>query len=95
MNANEGSVRGTRLKKLLDSYIHGDRSPKSAGDGKLLLESIAIQDDRTSCVERLVGSKNALAALRLALRFNTAPNFLNTTLNDFLNFLGDPAVGHL
>lgn len=95
MSINEDSVRGARLKKLLDSYIHGDRSPKSAGDGKLLLESITIQDDRVSCIEHLIGSKNALAALRLALRFNTAPNFLNTTLKDFLNFLGDPAVGQL
>jgi hypothetical protein len=95
MNDNEGSVRGARLKKLLDSYINGDRSPKSAGDGKLLLEAIAIQDDRVSCIEHLVGSKNALAALRLALRFNTAPNFLNTTLKDFLNFLEDPAVGQV
>jgi hypothetical protein len=95
MNAKEDSVRVSRLKKLLDSYIHGDRSPKSAGDGKLLLEAIAIQDDRVGCIEHLVGSKNALAALRLALRFNTAPSFLNTTLKDLLIFLGDPAVGHL
>ena len=95
MNTNDDLIRGARLQKLLDSYIYGDRSPKSAGEGKLLLESIAIQDDRASCIERLVGSKNALAALRLALRFNTDPSFLNTTLKDFLKFLGDPSVGHL
>jgi hypothetical protein len=95
MNTNEDSVRRARLKKLLDSYIHSDRSPKSSGDGKLLLESITNQDDRASCVERLVGSKNALTALQLALRFNTAPSFLTTTLKDFLSFLEDPAVGQL
>jgi hypothetical protein len=95
MNTNEGFARDARLKKLLDSYIHSDRSPKSSGEGKLLLESIANQDDRAGCVERLVGSKNALAALRLALRFNTAASFLNTTLKDFLSLLEDPVVGQL
>jgi replication-associated recombination protein RarA len=95
ISPNEDPVRTARLKKLLDSYVHGTRSPKSSAEGKLLLEAIASQDDRASCVERLVGSKNALAALRLALRFDTGPNFLNATLKDFLNFLEDPAISHI
>lgn len=95
MSTSEDPAREARLKKLFDFYIHKDRSPKSAGDAKLLLECIVNQEDHASCVERLVGSKNALAALRLALRFDTTPGFLNTALKDFLAFLGDDTVRHL
>jgi Cdc6-like AAA superfamily ATPase len=93
-NPNEDLVRTTRLKKLLDNYLYGTRSPKSSAESKLFLEAITSQDDRASCVERLVGRKNALAALRLALRFDTGLTFLNSTLKDFLDFLGDPAISH-
>ena len=85
--------RESRLSKLLHAYISGDKFPKTARDGKLLLEAISAQTDGASCVERLVASKNALEALRLALRFELTASFFNTTLKDFLNFLQNPAIG--
>jgi hypothetical protein len=57
---NQASEREARLAKLLQAYIKGDKSPKTAKDGKLLLEAISSQDDRASCAERLVASKDAL-----------------------------------
>jgi hypothetical protein len=90
---NPVSERESRLSKLLHTYIHGDKFPKTARDGKLFLEAISAQTDGASCVERLVASKNALEALRLALRFELTPSFMNTTLKDFLNFLQNPAIG--
>lgn len=90
---NQASERDARLSKLLQAYLKDDKSPKSARDGKLLLEAIISQDDRASCAERLVASKNALDALKLALRFQLTIDFFNTTLKDFLIFLQDPSVG--
>jgi hypothetical protein len=89
------SERESRLSKLLHTYISGDKFPKTARDGKLLLEAISAQSDGASCVERLVASKNALEALKLALRFELTPSFFNTTLKDFLNFLQIPAIGQI
>jgi hypothetical protein len=91
--SNPVSERESRLSKLLHTYIHGDKFPKTARDGKLFLEAISAQTDGASCVERLVASKNALEALKLALRFELTSSFFNTTLKDFLNFLQNPAIG--
>jgi DNA replication protein DnaC len=88
----QASEREARLSKLLQAYIKGDKSPKTAKDGKLLLEAISSQDDRASCAERLVASKDALESLKLALRFEKTTEFFNTTLKDFLEFLQDPAI---
>jgi hypothetical protein len=90
---NPVSERESRLSKLLHTYIHGDKFPKTARDGKLFLEAISAQTDGASCVERLVASKNALESLRLALRFELTSSFFNTTFKDFLNFLQNPAIG--
>ena len=91
----QASEREARLSKLLQSYITGNKSPVSPRDGKLLLEAVGSQSDRVSCAERLVASKNALDALKKALRFDVSINFFNTTLKDFIAFLQDPAIGQL
>jgi hypothetical protein len=88
----QASEREARLSKLLQAYITGAKSPKTAKDGKLLLEAICTQDDRASCAERLVASKDALESLKLALRFEKTTEFFNTTLKDFLEFLQSPAI---
>ncbi|GAB7363399.1 hypothetical protein MBLNU230_g3676t1 [Neophaeotheca triangularis] len=98
--ATPQDARAARLSKLLHSYTQGSRAAKSAADGKLLLEAIAAQQDSVGCVERLVASKNAHAALQLALRFDLTPTFFNSTFKDFITVLRDPAVrqacgGHL
>jgi len=85
--------RATRLSKLLTSYIHGQRSPKSANDGKLFLEAISGSQDVASCVERLVGSKHAMESLKLALRFDITSQFFNSAFKDFVAFLMKPYVG--
>lgn len=87
------AARAARLSRLLHSYTTGDKTPKTPGEAKLLFEAISAQEDHAGCVERLVASKNALAALRLALRYDISPGFFNTSFKDFLAFLEDPAVG--
>lgn len=89
----QASDRDARLSKLLHAYINDGKTPKTAREGKLLLEAISAQTDGASCVERLVASKNALEALKLALRFELTSSFFNTTFKDFLNFLQNPAIG--
>jgi hypothetical protein len=91
----QASEREARLSKLLHAYIKGGKDLRTARDGKLLLEAISAQGDGASCVERFVASKNALEALRLALRFDLTPGFFNTTLKDFLTFLQNPAIKQL
>lgn len=92
---DRAAQRTAQLSRLLQSYLKGDRSPKSAADGKLFLEAISTQDDRVACVERLITSKNALEALKLALRLDVTPSFFNNALKDFLNFLQHPSVAQV
>lgn len=80
---------------LLNSYMKGERTPKSAAQGKLFLDAINAQEDRVGCVERLIASKNALEALKLTLRFDVTPSFFNSTLKEFLDFLRTPSVGQI
>lgn len=92
MASKEDPQRYARLSRLLNSYTRGDRIAKSAGDANLLLEAISVQEDPVGCVEHLVSSRNALAALKVSLRFDTTPQFLNGTLKDFIAILRVPAV---
>ncbi|KAK5727064.1 hypothetical protein LTR15_002956 [Elasticomyces elasticus] len=89
------SSRAARLAKLFDSYVKGKRAPKTANDGKLLLEAICGRDDATDCVQQLAGSSNALDALRISLRFNTTPAFINDSFKDLVVYLQDPIVKQL
>jgi hypothetical protein len=91
----QASQREARLSKLLHAYIKEGKELRTARDGKLLLEAVSAQSDGATCVERFVASKNALEALRLALRFDRTPDFFNTTLKNFLTFLQNPAIKQL
>ncbi|KAK5125339.1 hypothetical protein LTR85_000448 [Meristemomyces frigidus] len=90
-----GSVRASRLSKLFFSFVKGSRIAKTANDGQLFLEAICVQEDRTGCVERLVGSSNALEALKVSLRFNMSPAFVNGPLADLIHYLKDPMLKQL
>ena len=89
------SSRTGRLTTLFDSYTKGSRAAKTPSDGKLLLEAIVIRKDTTECIERLVGSNNAIEELRVSLRFDNTPSFSNTTFKDFFMYLQDPVVKQL
>ncbi|KAK3073401.1 hypothetical protein LTR53_005067 [Teratosphaeriaceae sp. CCFEE 6253] len=86
------TLRTARLSKLFDSYTRGSRAAKTPNDGRLLLEAICNRADATECIERLVGSKNALDAVRLSLRFDISPRFINTAWKDFVLYLQDGSV---
>ncbi|KAK6434747.1 hypothetical protein LTR95_009062 [Oleoguttula sp. CCFEE 5521] len=92
MSGTPDSPRAAKLRKLLDSYIDGDRTIKTTSDGKLYFEAMVSQDDTVACIERMSASKNALAALRLALRFDVTPIFLNTTFSKFIGVLRVPTL---
>ncbi|KAK6440096.1 hypothetical protein LTR95_003679 [Oleoguttula sp. CCFEE 5521] len=92
MSGAPDDPRTARLRKLLNSYVNGDRTVKTANEGKLYFEAIVTEDDAVACIERVSASKNALAALRLALRFDVTPTFFNTTFSNFVRVLCDPAL---
>ena len=89
------SKRGIHLSKLFDNYTKGNRAARTSSDGKLLLEAICDRDDATECIERLMGSNNALDALRIGLRFDTSTQFMNGIFKDFALYLQDPTVKQL
>jgi len=54
-----------------------------------------MREDRAECVERLVGSNNALDALKVSLRFDVSTSFLNGPLEVLLQYLRDPLLQQL
>jgi hypothetical protein len=80
------------LAKFFAPVLQGKRTVKNAADAKLFLEAICDQKDCTSCVERLVASPPALAALQSGLRFDVSPPFINQHTAPFIRYLSDPAT---
>lgn len=93
--SNHAPARSARLTKHLASVLHGNQSVLTSGSANLLLEAICAQEDRTSCVERLIGSQPALDRLRTALRFDISNSFINGPLQSFLSYLAVPILKQL
>ena len=90
--SDQTAQRSARLSKLFDTFVKGFREVKTANDAKLFLEALCSQNDRVGCIERIAASKHALESLKIGLRLDVSPTFLNGSLKDFLAFLSDPIV---
>lgn len=89
------SSRSARLSKYFGLILQGKRSVKNAGDAKLFLEAICDQQERSSCIEKLLASPKALESLRIGLRFDVSPSFINGTTAAFLKCISEPALKQL
>ena len=84
--------RAARLSELFGSFLRGSRTVRTANDTKFLLEALCSQENRAATIEKMTASTSALESLKVGLRFDVSPSFLNGPLKDFLVLLRDLAV---
>jgi hypothetical protein len=89
---DSSDARSSHLARFLGAVLSGKRPVQSAGDGRLLLESICSEPDPTRCIEKLVASKTALKGLQQSFRFDVSPSFLNGPSVQLLKYIADPSV---
>lgn len=86
MPAN-GKQREGRLIKYFFSLLEGKQTINNENDFKRFVEAIHVQQNSTATVERLVGNRKALEALRVGLRFSITAAFINQHTSKFIIFL--------
>lgn len=84
-----GSGRADRLTRFLSSCLSGSRKIQSMNDARLFFEAVRAQSSPCSCVERLIASKNGLEALRISIRMDLSPAFINSQTLPFLMYFFD------
>ena len=90
--STDQGVRSTRLRKVLTGIFEGKRAIKNTNDAKLFLEAICDQQDRSSCIEKLVAAPQGLQALKMSLRSDVSSAFMNEFSADFLSYIADDSV---
>ncbi|MBE3041236.1 hypothetical protein IMZ48_01340 [Candidatus Bathyarchaeota archaeon] len=61
-------------------------------DGQHFLEAACLQDKASSCVERIMSSKDGLPAIHDALRRDLSKGYIQTYATKFLLYISDPGV---
>jgi len=89
------ALKSARLRKFLTAVVDGKRAIKNAADAKLFLEAICDQEDRSSCVEKLVAAPQGLQALKMSLRSDVSSAFINESSASFLRYIADDSVRQL
>ncbi|KAL7957161.1 P-loop containing nucleoside triphosphate hydrolase protein [Trichoderma compactum] len=81
------SGRAAKLEKVFYAFINGDRSVKNSQEAKQFFEAVDIVCEHTSavaCVERIIGRKEGLSTVRVAIRSNLSRAFITTATTAFL-----------
>lgn len=86
------ALKSARLSKLFNAIIYRKRAIKNANDAKLFLEATCHQEDRSSCVEKLVAAPQGLQAIKTSLRIEVSSTFVNEYSADFLRYIIDDSV---
>ncbi|KAM6493099.1 P-loop containing nucleoside triphosphate hydrolase protein [Amanita muscaria] len=85
------TTRAGRLEKLFVKIL-GSSGPVSANQKDLFIDAICAQDDRVSCISRLVASKNGIPSIRAALRYDCSDKFVNNRATDLLKYFMAPEI---
>lgn len=81
------SGRAAKLENLFYSFIKGDRSVQNSQEAKQFFEAVDVVCEHTSavaCVERIIGRKEGLSTVRVAIRSNLSLAFITTATTAFL-----------
>ncbi|KAK4061577.1 uncharacterized protein Triagg1_10286 [Trichoderma aggressivum f. europaeum] len=81
------SGRAAKLENLFYSFIKGDRSVRNSQEAKQFFEAVDVLCEHTSavsCVERIIGRKEGLSTVRVAIRSNLSRAFITTATTAFL-----------
>ena len=92
---NDIELKSNRLRKLFTAITDGKRAVKNSNDAKLFLEAICDQQDRSSCIERLVASPQGLQALRMSLRSDVSSTCINESSGNMLTYIAHDSVRQL
>jgi hypothetical protein len=84
--------RVARLLKFFNDVLHDRRSLTSSRDGGLFIESVCAQADAAVCLHKLVSSPSGLTAIKVCVRFDTSPQFINDNTFKLLQYLQAPCV---
>ncbi|TFK32805.1 P-loop containing nucleoside triphosphate hydrolase protein [Crucibulum laeve] len=84
-------ARILKLNKLLDSVLQGKQAI-SPSNGNQFLEAVYSQSDPTTCVSRLCASNTGLNSVKIAMRYDLSPAFLNGVATNVLQFLESPEL---
>ncbi|KAK1144124.1 hypothetical protein N8T08_005786 [Aspergillus melleus] len=87
--------RKSRLAKFFSLVVSGKRSVTDEEGSKLFLEAIQEENNRASCVERIIVSSSARSAIHAAVRLNVSIGFINTFTSRFILYLADATVKQL
>ncbi|KAJ5742562.1 uncharacterized protein N7511_011294 [Penicillium nucicola] len=71
------SMRSDRLARYFGAVLHGTQKVQDLSSFKRLIAAILDQKDPCGTFEQLILSPSALSALRIGLRFNLTPAFIN------------------
>ncbi|OPB41385.1 hypothetical protein A0O28_0081030 [Trichoderma guizhouense] len=81
------SGRAAKLEKLFYAFINGDRSVQNSQEAKQFFEAVDVVCEHTfvvACVERIIGRKEGLSTVRVAIRSNLSLAFITTATTAFL-----------
>ncbi|PTB51882.1 hypothetical protein M431DRAFT_498162 [Trichoderma harzianum CBS 226.95] len=81
------SGRAAKLEKLFYSFIKGDCSVQNSQEAKQFFEAVDVVCEHTSavaCVEHIIGKKEGLSTVRVAIRSNLSRAFITTATTAFL-----------
>ena len=91
MPDNKSGARGNKLRALFGRVLSGKEGITST-NATLFLEAVCDQDNRSLCVQRLVGSSHGFTSLQSALGSDTSVAFLNGSITAWLRYLEGPEL---
>ncbi|KAF2759849.1 P-loop containing nucleoside triphosphate hydrolase protein [Pseudovirgaria hyperparasitica] len=94
-NETASAIDVARLRKVFLSFVGGSRAIKSSNEAELFVRSLLGAEDRISSFERLAASQNGLQALKMTLRVNITPQFMNETGSQLLLSLASDEIKQL
>lgn len=87
--------RVKRLDSFFAQVLHGKKPLRTPENVKHFVEAVLAQDNHAACVERIIASPQARAAIHNGFRFDVSSAFINQATAPFILYLSDPAVKQL
>lgn len=87
-----GGSRAVKLNRFFHDVIYGKVPLKNAQNGNLFLEALCNQQDRPTCIGKVLSSTHGLQAVQESTRFNLSPAFFNDQAVAFLQYIRAPGL---
>ena len=87
-----GGSRAAKLNRFFHDVIYGKAPLKNAQNGNLFLEALCNQQDRPTCIEKVMSSPHGLQAVQESTRFSLSPAFFNDQAVAFLQYIQAPGL---